>query len=291
MNINYDYLERVRRLAKLFTMRKTSDLLEGDYSSRAHGRSLDFDDLREYRYGDEISDIDWKSSSRTGKLLVRRYFAERRHNAVFVCDCGSKMSGDTPAGENKAHLALMTFGVSAYLFDKQGVKYAMASSGKQGDAISGFLSGANHLEELLAAYQRALDGSEPAHSLSELLEHVSGSFSRHMILVIITDSEGMAGIDETLLRRLIHFCDVYILKIEDAFLTTPGVYDLQAGRFEDLFLASDALLHREEVALRQRMDEAAEQMMRRYRVFFRTIAREEEIVDALTGLLRQRKGA
>ena len=72
IDLNYDYLDRVRRIAALYTKRKTSDLLDGDFSSMQHGRSLDFDDLREYRYGDDINYIDWKSSSRVGKPLVRR---------------------------------------------------------------------------------------------------------------------------------------------------------------------------------------------------------------------------
>ena len=289
MNINTDYLDRVRRLATLFVKRKTSDLLEGSYASREHGRSLDFDDLREYRYGDEISDIDWKSSSRTGKTLVRRYFAERKHNAVFVCDTGRKMAADTCGGESKTHLALMAFGVSAYLMDKQGINYALAYSHSKGDMFSSFRSGINHLERLIASYQRALDGSEPVHSLAETLERISGTFSRHMIMMIVTDSEGLASLDERLIRRLIHFNDVYIFKIEDAFLTTPDIYDIDAERFEDPFLASDKALHREETRLRDSLDTAAEHLLSRHRVFFRSIAREEEIVDAFTDLFRRRK--
>ena len=289
MKINTDYLDRVRRLATLFVRRKTSDLLDGSFASRQHGRSLDFDDLREYRFGDEVSDIDWKSSSRTGKTLVRRYFAERKHNALFVCDTGKKMAAHTFSGESKAHLALMTFGVSAYLLDKQGVNYALAFSRAKGDTVSGFLSGVSHLERLLASYQNALDGSEPARPLAGLLEQLSGNFSRHMIMMIVTDSEGLASIDEKLIRRLVHFNDVYIFKIEDAFLTTPDVYDIEADRFEDPFLASDAALRREEVKLRAVMDSAAEKLLTRHRVFFRSIAREEEIVDAFAELFRRRK--
>ena len=111
IDLNYDYLDRVRRVASLYTKRKTSDLLDGDYSSMQHGRSLDFDDLREYRYGDDINYIDWKSSSRVGKPLVRRYFADRKHDVLFIGDTGKKMTGDTPAGESKEHIALMAFGV------------------------------------------------------------------------------------------------------------------------------------------------------------------------------------
>ena len=101
IHLNYDYLDRVRRAAELYTKRKTSDLLDGDFQSRMHGRSLDFDDLREYHYGDDVNYIDWKSSSRAGRTLVRRYFADRKHNVLFIGDTGKKMTGDTPAGESK----------------------------------------------------------------------------------------------------------------------------------------------------------------------------------------------
>ena len=291
MKINTDYLDRVRRMAALFTKRKTSDLLEGDFSSLQHGRSLDFDDLREYRYGDEISDIDWKSSSRTGKTLVRRYFADRKHDVIFVGDTGMKMTGDTPAGESKEQVALMTLGMCAYLFDKQGVNYALAFSDEDGNMITPFMSGALHIERLLTGYQKAIEGAEPKNPLPKLLDDVSGAFSRHMVMVILTDSEGLAGIDEKLIRRMVYHNDVYIFKIEDAFLTSPGVFDLQAARFEDPYLASDPQLHKEEVRLRSEMDLAAEKSMTPYRVFFRSISREEEIVDVLVELLHRRKGA
>lgn len=290
MNLNIDYLDRVRRVAALYTKRKTSDLLEGDYSSLQHGRSLDFNDLREYRYGDEISDIDWKSSSRTGKTLVRRYFADRKHQVIFVCDTGSKMRGDTPAGEPKDQLALMTLGVCAYLFDKQGTNYALTFSGANGDIRTGFLSGATHLEQLLSEYQKALLRGEPKHSLAALLEDVSAAWVRHMVMVVITDSEGLASIDEALVQRMIYHNDVYIFKLEDAFLTSPDVFDLQADRFEDPFLAMDAALHREEVELRLRMDGQAERVTAPYRVFFHSLSREEEIIDALSELFRRRRG-
>ncbi len=291
MKMNLDYLDRVRRMASLFTTRKTSDLLEGDFSSLQHGRSLDFDDLREYRYGDEISDIDWKSSSRTGKILVRRYFADKKHNAVFVCDTGTKMTGDTPAGESKEHLALMTFGMTAYLLDKQGINYAIAHSGANGDTVSNFLSGAAHLERLLAGYENALESGEPVHSLNELLNNVSAAYSKHMVMIVITDGEGLASIDERLVRRMIYHNDVYIFKIEDAFLTTADVFDLEANRFEDSYLSSDRILREEERKLRQSMENAAEKRMTPYRVFFKSISKEEEIVDALVELFRKRKGA
>ncbi len=290
MNLDYDYLDKVRRMVNFYTKRKTSSLLDGSYSSLQHGRSLDFDDMREYRYGDEVGDIDWKASSRTGKTLVRRFFADRKLDVLFVADTGGKMSGDTPAGESKAHIALMTLGVCAYLFEKLGANCALAHSSAEGDSVSGFLSGPAHLERLLAGYRAALGGGEPVHTLGRLLEDVSAAYARHMVMVVITDAEGLAQIDEALIRRMVYHNDVYLFKIEDAFLTTPDVFDLQAGRFEDPYIASNGALHAEELRLRAEMTRAAESTMTPHRVFFGSLSREEEIIDVLTELFHRRKG-
>ena len=289
IHLNYDYLDRVRRAAELYTKRKTSDLLDGDFQSRMHGRSLDFDDLREYHYGDDVNYIDWKSSSRAGRTLVRRYFADRKHNVLFIGDTGKKMTGDTPAGESKEHIALMAFGVSAYLFGKQGVNYALACCGPEGPRISPFLSSPGHLEELIYTYQRAMEEGEPRQTFAETLANTAASFSRHMIMMLITDGEGLAEINRELVRRLIYFNDVYIFKIEDAYMTSFGVYDLDADRYADPFLSLFGDLHREEEKIRENMEKTAERILVPNRVFYKSISREEEILDALIWLFRRRR--
>ena len=89
MKLDYEYLSRIRRAVALYTKRKTSNILDGDFHSIHRGRSMEFDDLKTYTFGDDVHDIDWKSSSRMGDILVRRYMTDRRHNVMFVVDCGS----------------------------------------------------------------------------------------------------------------------------------------------------------------------------------------------------------
>ncbi|MEE1108437.1 MAG: DUF58 domain-containing protein [Lachnospiraceae bacterium] len=290
LDLNYEYLDRVRRIAALYTKRKTSDLLDGDFSSMQHGRSLDFDDLREYRYGDDINYIDWKSSSRVGKPLVRRYFADRKHDVLFIGDTGKKMTGDTPAGESKEHIALMTLGVAAYILGKQGVNYALSYCTDESSRISSFTSGPSHLEELLGSYRKAIECGTPKQSFYDTLLNSAAIFSRHMIMIIITDAEGLAEMDAGLIKRLIYYNDVYIFKIEDALLTATDVYDLDADDYVDPFLAMCRDLYREEVKLKEDLDKKAEKLLTPHRIFFKSISKEEEIVDTLIYLFRRRKG-
>jgi uncharacterized protein (DUF58 family) len=290
LDLNYDYLDRVRRAAALYTKRKTSDLLEGDYSSMAHGRSLDFDDLREYRYGDDVNYIDWKSSSRVGKTLIRRYFADRKHDVLFIGDTGKKMMGDTPAGESKEQIALMTFGVAAYLMGKQGVNYALSCCGSEASRVSSFTSGPMHLEELIVEYKNALECGVPKQSFYDTVNGAAGLFERHMVMIIITDAEGLAQMTPGLIRRLTYYNDVYIFKIEDAMLTSENTFDLEDSRYTDPFLSICGDLRQQETQIREHMEQAAIRDLTPNRIFFNNISREEEIVDALIWLFARRKG-
>ena len=290
LDLNYDFLDRVRRVAALYTKRKTSDLLEGDYRSMQHGRSLDFDDLREYRYGDDVNYIDWKSSSRVGKTLIRRYFADRKHDVLFIGDTGKKMTGDTPAGESKEQIALMAFGVAAYLLGKQGVNYALSYCGSEGGRISSFTSGPMHLEELISGYKEAIECGVPKKSFYDTVADTASVFTRHMVMIIITDAEGLAEMDMALVKRLVYYNDVYIFKIEDAPLTAEDAYDLDDDVFADPFLAICKDLRDKEAQIREGLEKTADHLLTRNRIFYAAISREEEIVDTLIALFGRRKG-
>lgn len=55
------------------------------------GQGLEFHQLREYREGDSIRQIDWKATARHNKLIAREYQDEQDQQVVFVLDCGRRM--------------------------------------------------------------------------------------------------------------------------------------------------------------------------------------------------------
>ena len=52
-------------------------VLHGRHASRLRGRGLNFEELRGYLPGDDIRNVDWKATARTGKPQVRVYTEER----------------------------------------------------------------------------------------------------------------------------------------------------------------------------------------------------------------------
>ena len=95
--MNLDYVSKIKfglkRYKTIATDKTTSRVLDGSYNSIYKGRSMNFDELREYVPGDDIKDIDWKATSRSQKVLIRSYIAEKKHNIMLVMDANHRMLG------------------------------------------------------------------------------------------------------------------------------------------------------------------------------------------------------
>ncbi len=286
MNIDYEYLSRIRRAVTLYTNRKTSNILEGDFHSIHKGRSMDFEDLKEYTPGDEVHDIDWKSSSRMGTILVRRYMTDRRHNMMFVCDCGTKMTGDTPSGEAKKELALMTFGTMAYIAGRNGADYALSFPNASGAFMSMFKSGADHLERLLYEYQKCVT-TDGAQNITKTLKDVINNVHKRMIIFLITDVSTLATIDKNLIRAITMDHDLVAIGIQDAGLTGQSVFDLDVGRYERFFFSHNAKLRELEQGIRTEEADIINENCRQGRASVVSIKKESEIIDNIILLLER----
>lgn len=55
------------------------------------GTGLEFQQLREYRIGDSLRQLDWKATSRRQKLISREYQDERDQQIVLLVDSGRRM--------------------------------------------------------------------------------------------------------------------------------------------------------------------------------------------------------
>jgi len=287
--MDYDYLSRIRANLTLYSKKKTSNLLDGGFRSIFRGRSLDFDDLREYTYGDNVRDIDWKSSSKTGKTLVRRYIAERKHNILLIGDSGLKMVADTDAGEPKEKLAVMTLGSLAYLANRHGDDFALLMNRGSGMDFSFFKSGEVHFERIVRRYETSI-GQTPRRDLGSLLNYVADHFRRRMLIFIVTDMEGASHVDDRLLKKLTVQSDVLFLTISDAYLTGDMAYDVEGKDYEPEFLQSSRRLGRLERSERKSRRASFETLCKRYDVGFTEIHKEAELIDRIAELMDEHKG-
>ncbi|MFL6586940.1 MAG: DUF58 domain-containing protein [Luteimonas sp.] len=102
--------------------------LVGAHIKRRRGEGTDFHQMREYRVGDSLRQIDWKASSRTRKLISREYQDEKNQQLVVVLDTGRRMLAQDGALSHFDH-ALDAALVVSYLALRQGDAVGLFATG------------------------------------------------------------------------------------------------------------------------------------------------------------------
>lgn len=98
-----DLLAKVRHI-EIRTSRLVTDLFAGQYHSVFKGQGIEFDEVREYNDGDDVRQIDWNVTARTGRLHVKKYIEERELTVMILLDVsGSQFFGTR--GRLKSQLA------------------------------------------------------------------------------------------------------------------------------------------------------------------------------------------
>ncbi len=67
----------------------------GLYASVFRGQGLNFEEVREYHEGDDIRNMDWKVTARTGKPHLKVFREERERSVMLCVDKGSHMNFGT----------------------------------------------------------------------------------------------------------------------------------------------------------------------------------------------------
>ncbi len=102
--------------------------LVGAHIRRRRGEGTDFHQMREYRVGDSLRQIDWKASSRARKLVSREYQDEKNQQLVVVLDTGRRMLAQDGALSHFDH-ALDAALVVSYLALRQGDAVGLFATG------------------------------------------------------------------------------------------------------------------------------------------------------------------
>lgn len=88
-----DIIKKVRKI-EIKTRGLSNDIFAGKYHSAFKGRGMSFSEVRGYRVGDDIRDIDWNVTARTGDAHIKVYEEERELTMMLLVDIsGSRMFG------------------------------------------------------------------------------------------------------------------------------------------------------------------------------------------------------
>lgn len=288
-------LTRVKSKLFVHSRRRSRTLLEGEYASVFHGRSLDYDDLRDYVPGDEVRDIDWKATARHSSPLVRRYVATRKQNVLLVIDTGRGMAAATRSGEPKKAVAITAAGLVGYLAQRHGDLVGLVRGTATATMAHQMRGSEAHLELLLRAIDTATTLDGEASDLPGQLRWVARNVRRRFLLLVVADDLELDPRLADLLRRLHVQHEILWVTVEDAdptafdaSRTTVDVHDRYA--IPTLVRTSPAVraAYAEAVAARVR---STARLLDRVGINHVRVGSSDEVLGAVFGLLERQRRA
>ena len=289
-------LRRVKSKLSIHAHRNVRGLIEGEYRSVFHGRSMDFDDLRPYVPGDEFKDIDWKATARHGSPLTKRYIASRKHTLMLVVDTGRDMAALAESGEVKRDLAILAAGTAGYLAIRHGDRVALVTGTSEATHVMAPELTESHLERMLQRiYSSTSLMSEPSN-LSRQLAYVARSFKRRMIVMVIADDRPLTTDEQRLVRRLSVQHEMLWLTIGDADLMRSEwigseMYDVADASRLPQYLRDDAQLRAEFSSTIAQAAIRSEELFESLTISSRRITSGAGVVPGLFRLLEAHKHA
>ncbi len=179
-----ELLKKVRRI-EIKTRGLSKDIFAGRYHSAFKGRGMSFSEVREYRIGDDVRDIDWNVTARSRAPHIKVFEEERELTMMLVIDVsGSRMFGTTEnlkkniATEIAAVLAFS----AAHNSDKIGVLFVS-------DKVEKFIppkKGRGHVLRII----RELIEFEPTSTKTDLgvaFQFLTGAIKKHCTMFVLSD--------------------------------------------------------------------------------------------------------
>lgn len=191
----------------------TRGFLEGGRYALLHTRSLELDELRPYVPGDDVRDIDWKASARSGDTLIKRFVSEKHHKILLVADAGRNIAALAPGGECKRDIAANAMGALGLIAMGRSDEIGLVYGDGRGSVTIRSRRGENHIETMLERYYG--HSAEGASDIVAQLEYVARSHRTRLLVVVVSDEPDVTSALETALQQLSGRHEVLWLLIPD----------------------------------------------------------------------------
>jgi uncharacterized protein (DUF58 family) len=182
-----EILKKVRRI-EIRTNRLVNESLAGEYHSVFKGRGMEFSEVREYQWGDDMRTIDWNVTSRMGHPYVRKYVEERELTVILLVD----FSGSGEFGTRRQFKREIQAEICALLAFS-----AIKNNDRVGliaftDRIETFLRPRKGKEHVLRVIREVLyfNPSGRTTDIGMALQHMHRTITKRSVVFLISDCLG-----------------------------------------------------------------------------------------------------
>ena len=225
-----DILKRVRKI-EIKTRGLSNEIFAGKYHTAFKGRGMSFAEVREYRIGDDVRDIDWNVTARSHKPHIKVYEEERELTMMLMVDVsGSRMFGTT--NFLKKNIITELAAVLAFSASQTGDKVGCIFFS---DKVEKFIPPKKGRSHILAII-RELVGFVPESNgtaISEAVRYLTGVNKKRCTAFLLSDFLNSKRDDEALsdaLKIATSRHDIIALKVSDPRereMPDVGIVELQ----------------------------------------------------------------
>ena len=222
------------RQFNLTSIKKASSAISGLHDSRFRGRGMDYLESRIYQAGDDIRNMDWRVTARTGDAHTKLFQEERERPTYLVVDTNAGMHFGTRS-QFKSVLASKVASLIGWSSVLQGDRIGVMTYGINGVHIIKATSGKRGMmammSQLIKAYDRQKQShSQQQHKLDEALKQLRTIIRPGSLVVVVSDFYTLGPDAKRHLLQLRKHNDVLGVKITDPFenqLPKPALYGVQ----------------------------------------------------------------
>lgn len=267
-----------------------TELFSGEYVSAFKGRGMEFEEVRPYQPGDDIRDIDWNVTARTGAPFIKIYREERELTLMFVVDVSASMHFGSMR-QFKSEMAAEVTALLAYAALKNNDKTGLIIFS---DHVEHYLPPKKGRAHVWRVIRDILSHRSKAQTtdLKLPLEFLNRVAKRKVVSFVISDFLG-DGFEQAL-RQTSRRHDLIAISIEDPrehSLPNVGLIELRDAETGRL-----ALVDTRNDSLRKRWQEAFQlSRAKRERIFQQSgvdhisLSTEKSPVDALVRFFQKRE--
>jgi len=203
--------------------------MTGAHLARRRGDGTEFHQMREYRTGDSLRQIDWKATARSRRLISREYQEEKNQRLTLLLDCGRRMLAEDGGLSHFDH-ALNASLLVAHTALRQGDTVALHTFGAVGRSVPP-VRGAAGLNALVEASFDVQPAPVAADYLEAARRVLAQNARRSLVLVVtnVRDEDAddlLAGLKLLQRRHLVCVASLREAALDEALASVPV-------RFED----------------------------------------------------------
>lgn len=179
-----ELLKKVRKI-EIKTKGLSKHIFSGEYQSAFKGRGMSFSEVRDYQYGDDVRNIDWNVTARTGDAHVKIFEEERELTVMLLIDVSQSSffgTSDQTKNELLTEMSAVLSFSAIQNNDKVGVIFFS-------NTIEKFIPPKKGKQHILRIIRELIDfrPNENGTNLSKALEYLNNVIKKRSICFILSD--------------------------------------------------------------------------------------------------------